>query len=306
MSKVYEALLKLERDLGRVPSGISSEALDVLQKGSADSGFEGQDDDLEARTLGGVVAERPASRATGGSFDLSSAPVEQVKIRPESRLAYHTDPSGAAADRFRLLRMRLRTLWDAGKVKSIFVTSALARDGKSTVVMNLATALAEHGRRKVLVVEGDLCHSSLSPYLGIPQRAGLAECIEKGLHPLPLLRRLDPLGWYLLASGRVHGNTTELLDNQALAGIFETLRPYFDWIIIDTPPVAPLTDTLTLKQFADAGLLVVRADQTPTEAVEDAIGRLGAGSLLGIVLNGSTQVNRLYSEYRKTYGVEKP
>jgi Mrp family chromosome partitioning ATPase len=88
-----------------------------------------------------------------------------------------------------------------------------------------------------------------------------------------------------------------------LSNIFETLRAHFDWIIIDTPPAIPLTDTLSLRQYADAGLLVVRADYTPRDAVEAAIGRVGMQNLLGIVLNASEALDRLYSDYSKSYGV---
>jgi succinoglycan biosynthesis transport protein ExoP len=115
------------------------------------------------------------------------------------------------------------------------------------------------------------------------------------------LRRVEPLGWYLLPAGQPQGNPTELLQSPVVSDVFEALRPYFDWILIDTPPVIPLTDTLSLRQYVDAGLLVVRADCTPRDAVEAAIGRVGAQHLLGIVLNGSEELDRLYSDYRKVY-----
>jgi protein-tyrosine kinase len=313
MSKVYEALLKLERESGKLPPGVLPEALEVLQNGSANYEL-AADGELGTRVFTAAGETEPSSRWTPDEPEsalslalvptkLALVPTETVHLSPKSRIVYHAQPHSPGADRFRLLRMRLRPLWDSGKLKTLFVTSARPRDGKSTVVMNLATALAEQGQRKVLVVEGDLYHASLSSALGIPLRAGLAECLEEDHSPLSLLRRLDPLGWYLLPAGRVRGNPTELLQIPKLAAIFETLRPCFDWIIIDTPPVAPLTDTLSLKQHADAGLLVVRADRTPGDEVDAAIGRVGAGNLLGIVLNGSTELDRVYADYSKSYGL---
>ena len=307
MSKVFEALLRLERESGNLPPGVSVEAQAVFQNGSvrlaSTVAVEEAPRVLAAASETETLA-RPASIPVQSAFDLSQVPAEYVNVTPETRIVYHSQPDSPGADRFRLLRMRLWPLWEAGKLKTILVTSAQAQDGKSTVVMNLATALAEQGQRSVLVVEGDLCHPRLSPRLGIPKRAGLAECLEGARNPLSLLRRLDPLGWYLLPAGHAEGNSTELLQIPILANIFETLRSYFDWIIIDTPPVVPLTDTLSLKQYADAGLLVVRADRTPSDAVETAIERVGAKNLLGIVLNGSAELDRLYSDYRKSYGAE--
>jgi len=311
MSKVFEALQRLERESGKVLPGVLPEAQEVFRNGGGDSHPAApvvepeREPEPEVRPIpvlthtngNGASAER-----TESPFRVSNIRAEHVTLTPESRLVYHLDPDSPGADRFRLLRMRLWPLWEASKLKTLLVTSALAQDGKSTVVLNLATALAEQGQRSVLVVEGDLCHPSLSPRLGISNRAGLSECLEDGQNPLSLLRRIDPLGWYLLSAGDARGNPTELLQSPMLAGIFETLRSYFDWIIIDTPPAMPLTDTLSLRQYADSGLLVVRADKTPKEAVEAAIARVGTQNLLGIVLSASEEIDRLYSDYRKSYG----
>jgi capsular exopolysaccharide synthesis family protein len=297
MSKVFEALQRLERESGKLPPGVLPAAQQVFQNGAAnpDSAVAEEDGISGSTALGGDSAY--------SAFELSDIPAEHVALTPESRIFYHTEPDSPGADRFRLLRMRLRPLWEAGKLKTLLVTSAQAQDGKSTVVLNLATALAEQGKRSVLVVEGDLYHVSLSPRLGIPLRAGLAECLEGAQDPLLLIRRLDPIGWYLLPAGNAQGNPTELLQSPILSTIFETLRSYFDWIIIDTPPAMPLTDTLSLRQFADAGLLVVRADRTDRDKVEAAIGRIGTENLLGIILNGSDELDQIYSDYRKSYGV---
>lgn len=307
MSKIFEALLRLERETGKLPPGVLAEAQEIFQNGSVrpESTVALQDaPSFLAAASETEIAAPSAFIPAEPAFDLSQVQGELVSMTPETRIVYHSQPDSAGADRFRLLRMRLWPLWEAGKLRTILVTSAHAQDGKSTIVMNLATALAEQGKRSVLVVEGDLCHPSLSPRLGIPQRAGLAECLEGAQNPLSLLRRLEPLGWYLLPAGRAQGNSTELLQIPLLANIFGTLKPYFDWIIIDTPPVVPLTDTLSLRQYADAGLLVVRAGRTPNEAVEAAIERVGSKNLLGVLLNGSDELDRVYSDYRKSYGVE--
>ncbi len=92
---------------------------------------------------------------------------QEVSLRPESRIPFHTDPHGCAADRYRLLRMRLRELWIAGKLKTLLITSPLPEDGKSTTAMNVATALAEGGKYSVLLIEADLYHSPLAELLGI-------------------------------------------------------------------------------------------------------------------------------------------
>jgi Mrp family chromosome partitioning ATPase len=171
----------------------------------------------------------------------------------------------------------------------------------SSAVLNLATALAERGARRVLVIEADLHRPSLADSLGITASPGLAECIEAGLDPLSRIQRIEPLQWYLMHAGHPTVNPSDLMHSPALQGVMEKLAAYFDWILMDTPPVAPLSDALSLSQVADASLLVVRADRTPRESVEDAIALLGPNRLAGIVFNGAESLNRLYSKYSGYY-----
>lgn len=243
-----------------------------------------------------LPAELPASP------DLSQVPEERVNLRPESRVVMINDPRSPGADRFRYLRMHLRALKTSAKLQSLVITSPLPRDGKSTVTINLATVLAEHGKRAVLVIEADLHQPALAKALGLAPRPGLAECLEKNLDPLSGLRRLDPLRWYLLQGGQPQSNPTELVQSAELSKVLAKLAPLFDWILIDTPPVAPLTDALSISRQTDATLLVVRADHTPREAVDDAVSHLGANRVAAIVFNGAHGLNRLYSKYSRYYG----
>jgi protein-tyrosine kinase len=229
---------------------------------------------------------------------LPEFPVEEAQLRPKSRLIYHADPRSPAADRFRLLRMRLKTHWNAGKLKKLLITSPLAHDGKSTVLLNLATALVERGKHTVLVVEADLHHAALAESLRLKPWAGLTEClVDNAIPPLSAIRRIEPLGWHLLPAGEPRSNPTESLQTRAFANIMQKLSPCFDWILIDSPPVIPLTDSLSLQQHADASLLIVRAGQTPREAVEQTIELLGKKNILGIVLNGVEVRDHLYYQY---------
>ncbi len=238
-------------------------------------------------------------------FQLRNVAVDEVLLNPKARLVFQTDPSSPAADRFRFMRMRLRAFNALGKLKSLLITSALPQDGKSTIALNLATVMAEGGKHSVLLIEADLYHPSLSDSLGLPARAGLAECLEGGMDPVSLLRRLEPLHWYLLPAGLSKGNPTELLHSDSLPRVLQRLAPYFDWILIDSPPVAPLTDALLISQHVDASLVVVRADHTPREAVEQALKLLGPKKVLGILFNGVEGLNQMYSKYYGYYGKKR-
>ena len=229
--------------------------------------------------------------------ELRNIPDEEVRIQPESRIVLVTDPESPGADRFRFLRMRFRELKEATNCRRFIVTSPWPQDGKSTIALNLATALAEGGKRTVLLIEADLHRPTLVQRLGLQNRPGFGECLERGLDPMSALRRLQPLGWYFLAAGSTLGNPTELLQSDSLSTVMQGLSPCFDWILIDTPPVAPLTDALSLSKHTDASLLVVRASQTPQRAVQEAITRLGPKNVLGIILNSAEELERMYSHY---------
>ena len=228
-------------------------------------------------------------------------PAEAVEIQPGSRLAAHTEPRGPMADRLRFLRLRLNQVWNAEKLKRLLITSPMPHDGKSTVALNLAVTLAEEGRRTVLLIEGDLYRATLSKELGLAGRPGVAECLESGADPCSLVRRLEPIGYYFLPAGQPRGNPSELLHGEALPKMMESLSRHFDWILIDSPPVAPLTDALSWKDRSDATLLITRAGRTPIHAVEEALNLLGRKHVLAIILNGVEGLDRLYAKYYNVY-----
>jgi capsular exopolysaccharide synthesis family protein len=249
---------------------------------------------------------RPASVAGTEEIELGSelrhTPVEKAQLEPGNRVVLLTDPRSAGADRLRFLRMRLRELRELAKLQSVVITSPVPADGKSTIAMSLATALAEGGKQTVLLIEADLHHPSVANSLGLESRLGLAECLEDGLEPMAHIRKVEPLGWYLLQAGTPQGNPTELLHSGVFAEVMRGVSPHFDWILIDTPPVLPLTDAFSLSRQVDATLLVARAGRTSREAIDEAVKLIGRQHVLGIVLNGSENLTRVYSQYYGHYG----
>lgn len=249
------------------------------------------------------VPAKSIELAADSALDPEFISPEQVKIGPESRIVFHTAPRTPGADRIRQLRMHLRQAKEARDIKTVLITSPVAHDGKSTIALNLATALTEQGKKRVLLLEADLHHAPLTAQLGLAGGSnGLADCLERGLNSMSVLRRIEPLGWYLLPAGKAHRNPTDLLQTtKTYEGVLAELSAHFDWIVVDSPPVLALTDALFLRQHADATLLVVRADHTPREAVDDAVRLLGRQHILGVVLNGVEDLDRMYYKYGAGY-----
>ena len=228
-------------------------------------------------------------------------PTETVEVRPETKLSAYTDPRGPMADRLRFLRLRLNQVWNAEKLKKLLITSPLPHDGKSTTALNLAVTLTEEGKRSVLLVDGDLHRSTITKDLGLASRPGVAECLESDADPRSLVRRIEPLGFYFLPAGNTRNNPSELLQKAALPAMMDSLTPHFDWIVIDSPPVAPLADALSWKERTDATLLVVRAGITPSQATAEALNLVGRKHVFAIVLNGVVGLDRAYKKYYKVY-----
>jgi len=241
------------------------------------------------------------SEAPAACEEAHDVPAECAEITPEARLVFHSDPVGPAADRYRFLRMRLRELAPSAKLKKLLVTSPLPHDGKSTVCLNLATALAEGGKKNVLLMEADLHQPVLNAKLRLDKWPGLTECLEGKIEPQSAIRRIDPLSWYLLPAGGSRENASELLQTAALTTVMNKLAQQFDWIIVDSPPALPLSDATSLTRHVDATLLVVRAEQTVREAVDEAVAIIGRQRLVAVILNGVNSFDRSYSKYYKSY-----
>jgi capsular exopolysaccharide synthesis family protein len=288
MSRVYDALRKSESPILKA---LQQDAYGIAQDAGAANVAEppvGSEAGRERR-LTGEGDSVPAPVVT-----LANVPCERVNLQPDSRLAFHIEPDGIGADRIRYLRMRLRERWAAGKLRTVLITSPRPGDGKSTIALNLATALAEGGERRVLLLDGDFYRQTIVERLGVQPGIGLGECIEEDLDPVKTMRRIEPLGWYCMPSGKASRNPTELLQSDALSGVVRKLRGLFDWVVIDSPPVVPLSDAVLLSRHADASLLVVRAGRTPSDDIEQALALLGPKRVLGIVLNGAEDLGRRY------------
>jgi len=226
----------------------------------------------------------------------------QAQLGAESLLVTENTEWSLAADKYILLRYGLRELWDAGELNTLLITSAMPSEGKTLTALNLAMSLSEHGRYKVAVIEGDFRKPALCARLGLEPWPGLLKCLQEQRGDLSALRRVDPLGFYLLPAGETASRPTALLGSETLSGIIDELKACMDWVIIDAPPASPIPDVLAMKKHADGCLWVLRAGSTPREAVEEGIRLIGRDFILGMVLNNAEEVESSYSKCYEYYG----
>jgi len=193
----------------------------------------------------------------------------------------------------RLLGATVHDLREEKGVRCLGLTSAIPGDGKSTVSFGLAVALARDPGRRILLIEADVRRPSLSSTLGLPPSPGLAEWLNGTLEDVPL-RVLQRVGLFLLVAGQVPLERPEILRSKRMDALLRAVRGRFDSVIVDMAPVLPVADAVLMQDLVDGFLLVVRSRQTPRNAIRDAVGRLRADRILGIIVND-------HREYRDSY-----
>ncbi|WP_307874474.1 tyrosine-protein kinase domain-containing protein [Frankia nepalensis] len=206
-------------------------------------------------------------------------------------LIVHASPQSPRAEAFRQLRTNLRFVDVDSGPRSIVITSPLPAEGKSTTSCNLAITLAQGGAR-VCLVEGDLRRPSFGEYLGVESAAGLTSVLigAAGIDDV-----LQPWGQGrvgagcidVLPSGPIPPNPSELLGSRGMAELIKKLTDRYDSVIIDAPPLLPVTDAAVLASRADGTLLVARLGRTRREQLRRAVTLLRAvdARVLGTVLN---------------------
>jgi capsular exopolysaccharide synthesis family protein len=196
------------------------------------------------------------------------------------------DTYAPRAEAFRVLRTNLQYIDPDVERKVFVVTSALPGEGKSTTAVNLALALAEGGER-VALVEGDLRRPKISQYLRLESAVGLTTVVIGKLTMADAIQQSSHEGLDVLTSGSTPPNPAELLKSDAMRALIASLRSSYDIVLIDAPPLLPVTDGALLAAQADGALLVVRHGKTTSDQVTGAVRRLESVDALpvGVVFN---------------------
>lgn len=190
------------------------------------------------------------------------------------------------AESFRQLRTNLQFANVSGHAKSFVVTSSLPGEGKSTTAINLAISLAEAGQ-SVCLIDADLRRPMVAEYLGLERSAGLTTALVGSADVNDLLQPWGANDLYVLASGQIPPNPSELLGSDDMKVLIQRLESVFDTLIIDAPPLLPVTDAAVLSQHAGGVVVVVGAQKTRSQDLTKSLAalQLVEANILGVVLN---------------------
>lgn len=210
------------------------------------------------------------------------------KTHRSRELIVISDPKGAASEAYRNLRTSLEFLLNQRETKTLLVTSPSEHEGKTATTANLGFALAQTGR-KVVLVSGDLRRPQLEKYFGVKAELGLSNYLLGEVDDIGQIVLEDPKlpGLRLLPSGPVPSNPAELLTSPRVAQLVSELEKHTDILIFDAPPVLPVADSVILASHIKTAVLIFDAANTQRSAATHAkelLQRVGA-DLVGCVLN---------------------
>lgn len=253
-----------------------------------------------------VVTEtpQPAAEAFNGvavsSNEMDSAVAVQAQVLPSAHLVALTEPQSLAAEKFRVLVTRLNNIRAKRELKSMQVTSGVADEGKTLTAANLAVTMARHSQSRVLLVEGDLHNPALASLLGVGHLKGLNQWWKDSNAVISnYVYRVNDLPlWFLPAGGRFD-QPGDVLQSGRFGEAFAQLAGSFDWVVVDSTPLLPMADPNIWNRLVDGTLLVVREGVAPIKAVKKGLASLDNPKLIGVVLNGASEFDRVnyYDQY---------
>jgi len=205
----------------------------------------------------------------------------------DDKLVSFFAPSSLVTEQFRRLRTHIIKPNSPSAYKTIMVTSAMPSEGKSLISINLAVIIALELHSHALLVDCDLRNPSISRFFGLHQEKGLSNYLlgEAEVPDLLIKTAVDKLS--VLPGGPVQENPVELIGSEKMKGLIKELKlRYADrYIVLDSSPILATTEPAVLNLMADGIILVVRAGETPREAIQQALRHIDKEKIIGVVLN---------------------
>ena len=319
MSQIFDALQRSESERSGNDSPAMSRATELLRRtesyaasrwetaalGEEQDAVDGEElgDRRESRADQSNVAYKDVLAAEnwspdGRSEDAGQFQSLQISPSPQGRLVCLPDGDSPAVEAFHLLGVRLRRLRAERPLKKVLITSTIPQEGKSLVASNLACTLALRTQQKIVLLEGDLRRPTQSKIFGIGDHPGICEWLKGERSLRESIYRLDGAGIWMLPAGSEASNSLELLQSGKLTAMMNQLAAWFDWVIIDSPPVLPLADTSVWTNLVDGILLVTRQGTTEKRQLQRGLEALDSQKMIGAIMNCSESVARSDYYYR--------
>ena len=296
MSRIHEALKKAEQERAAVQGGAASSSF--ANTPIADDALF-TDSPAAASPAGSTANLGMPAFASPLSIDTLLARCPQTEWNPDmaTMLFMNGDDSVRGTEEFRTLRSRLYHMREKMTLKTLLVTSALPKEGKSFTSANLAQVIVRQHGRRVLLIDADLRGPRLHQMLGTAPGPGLSDYLQGRNDEFSIIQRGPMENLFFMPSGTGIADPAELVGNGRLKILLQRLEPLFDWIIMDSPPAVPVSDASVLAKACDGVLMVVRSNATPSDVARKARLEFPDQALVGVVLNGTSEDAAPYARY---------
>ena len=231
--------------------------------------------------------------------------IEQIQVvpftpAPEALLIDHDRPQEAPSEEFRSLRTRLNHLQTLQPIHTVVVTSPSPAEGKSFAAANFAISESHLAGNMVLLVDFDFRRPVIHNLFQVERAPGATDFLLGNAPLAACLKRVAGTNLFLMTAGTSVKNPLELLSLQQVKGLFQDLPKWFNWVILDSPPLLFSADANLLGTLTDGTILVVRIGATTIDMVHRAMQSLCENNVLGIIVNGA-RAGELYSKYTYYY-----
>ena len=201
-------------------------------------------------------------------------------------LVTQNDPKNPAAEAYRVIRTSVQFAQAGKELKTIAITSCTPNEGKSMTVANLAIVLTQAGK-SVLLMDCDMRNPTVHKNFNLSNKVGLSSCISMGTALADAVQATGIEGLDALTGGVIPPNPSELLGSEQMKNLLQRAKEQYDYVLIDTPPVMPVTDALIVSRFVDGMILVIASAEVKVEMARDVKNQLvnAGANILGVVLN---------------------
>jgi protein-tyrosine kinase len=259
--------------------------------------------DMDVKEMLESLKQAPAAVTASTEARLEQCRHVQVEGASPARLVLNQgEASRAALEAYRGLRTRLMRIQAKSGLKTIAISSSLPGEGKTLTTMNLGLCYTHLPQQRVLLIDGDLRTCGLTSMLDHPSSPGLAEVLSGEVSPDEAIVATNQKNLFMLPAGTVSTPPPELFTGPRWQEFMAHCSEMFKLVLIDTPPILPLSDFELISAACDGIVMVVRAHHGQRETLQKTAGAIDQKKLLGVVFNATDGAGKDYYGYGYGYG----
>ena len=245
-----------------------------------------------------MVETKPSIQQPGGPLADLTPQVTEIPIsEADPHVLPVLDLGSPVCEQYRRLYSKLLYIQRERGDKVIAITSTSKGEGKTLTAVNLALVMARDTNKRVLLVDLDLRHPKVADSIGIKSSRGLMKVFENKISLVDGFLKLKNEGLFILPVGEIPSNPISFLAEESLAPIMVKLKKWFDFVIVDTPPIMPIPDYDFISRQVDSFIMVVKWGSTRKDHVLSALDSCGRDKILGIVFNAAAGGTSTYYHY---------